>query len=72
MRSMGGRSSHAVDNISLDQFIKTKGAKLSQAKYVEVIGFPNLLDDLAVKSIVQTDENITWGHVLFWCSRPSF
>lgn len=69
MRSMGGRSSHAVENISLDQFIKMKGAKLSQAKYVEVIGFPNLLDDLAVKSIVQTDENINWGHVLSWCSR---
>lgn len=63
------RSSYIMPDADIDALVENGGTPVSQKEYTERLGLNALLDDMESSQVVQTGEQITWGHVLAWCSR---
>ncbi len=63
------RTSYIMPDADIDELIKAGGTQVWQKEYTERLGLDSLLDDMESSQVVQTGEQITWGHVLAWCSR---
>lgn len=64
-----GRASYIMPDAGIDELLEGGGTSVSQEEYTERLGLDALLDNMESSQVVQTGEQITWGHVLAWCSR---
>ena len=70
IRPLGeNRNSWILRDGTVEQVIQNKGEPAYQDTYPEQIGLTRRLDGLASATVVRTQEEIKWGHLLAWCAR---
>ncbi|MDI9526087.1 MAG: hypothetical protein QM299_03670 [Pseudomonadota bacterium] len=70
MRPIGrNRFSYVRENSSVEILLNNLTGRVSQAQYIEKLGFHDLTNQIQVDKIITTDEDIQWGHLLAWCTR---
>ncbi len=70
LRPLGeNRNSYVLKNATIEEIVANKGEPAYQENYPKKIGLDALLDDLESSTVVRTNEEIRWGHLLAWCTR---
>lgn len=70
LRPLGeNRNSWIRRDSTVEEIIEDKGEPAYQESYPKQIGLSDLLDGLASATVVRTQEEIRWGHILAWCAR---
>jgi hypothetical protein len=70
LRPLGeNRNSWVLNGGTVEQIVENKGDAAYQETYPQKLGLDVLLDGLASATVVRTNEEIRWGHVLAWCTR---
>ncbi len=70
LRPLGeNRNSWVLKGGTIEQVVTEKGEPAYQETYPDKIGLSGLLEGLASSTVVRTQEEIKWGHVLAWCAR---
>jgi hypothetical protein len=70
IRPLGeNRNSWILRSGTVEEVVQNKGEPAYQDTYPEQLGLTRLLDSLASATVVRTQEEIKWGHLLAWCAR---
>ena len=70
IRPLGeNRNSWILRSGTVEEVVQNKGEPAYQDTYPEQIGLTRRLDGLASATVVRTQEEIKWGHLLAWCTR---
>ncbi|HTB79601.1 MAG TPA: hypothetical protein VK717_01810 [Opitutaceae bacterium] len=70
LRPLGeNRNSYILKDATIEGLYEKKGEAAYQDTYPKQLGLENLLDELASSTVVRTNEEIKWGHLLAWCAR---
>lgn len=70
LRPLGeNRNSWVLREGTIEQVVENKGEPAFQDSYPAQIGLTRFLDGLASATVVRTQEEIRWGHLLAWCAR---
>lgn len=70
LRPLGeNRNSYILKDAKIEDLYQNKGAAAFQETYPKQLGLEGLLDALASSTVVRTNEEIKWGHLLAWCAR---
>jgi hypothetical protein len=60
---------YVLPDATIEKLLEERGQIVSQEEYSAKIGLDGLLDTLATKTVIRTNEQIKWGHILSWCTR---
>lgn len=60
---------YVLRDATIEDLLQQRGEMVSQEEYSAKIGLEQLCDKLESKTVVRTNEEIKWGHILAWCTR---